>query len=223
MELTPHQEAVADFVFERFGPIEGMFDLAGPRPESIPLKLMYLPATEEKPFQLLATSGMCAQPMDIPEELDGDEVPPPRRIELLMGLPPDWPVTAATGEQMWPLRLMSHLARLPSEATGWLGEGHTIPNGDPMITYAPSTQFCCALIAPPLLLPTEEQVIELPEGQAARLLAVVPLFEKEVDTKLKDGADALFDRLDAHKVNEVLMPGRRAVSGDLIDLLDGRR
>jgi hypothetical protein len=220
VDLTPHQEAIADYTVQNLGPIQGMFDLAPPGPESLPMKLLYVPATEHKPFQLLVSAGMSAQAMAIPEDFEGD--PPPDRVELLIGLPPDWPVEQARGEHVWPLRLLAHLARLPSEATGWLCEGHTIPNGDPAHPYAPSTELSCALIAPPLVIPPEARTIPLPEGAAAQLLAVVPLFEREVEAKLKEGVDKLFERLDAHGVNEVLFPGRRAVAGDLLDLLDGR-
>lgn len=219
MDLNPHQEAVADYVVHHLGPIHGMITLGAPRPEALSLLLLHVPPTEHKPFHLLVSAGMSAQTMPVPEDLEGER--PPSRIELVLGLPPEWPVESGRAEHAWPLRLLAHLARLPSEAGAWLGEGHTIPHGDPMRPYAPGTQLCCALIAPPLAVPPEVQIIPLPGG-SAQLLAVVPLFEREVETKLTEGSEKLFERLDQHGVNEVLNPTRRAVAGALLDLLDGR-
>ena len=217
MALTQHQEIVAEHVVRTIGSIEGVFELGRPQTESLPMALLHVPATEFKPFHLLVTAGMSAEAMTLPDDLEAE---PPTRVELVLGLPEDWPLMNPGPEHAWPVRLLADLARFPSEFSGWIGEGHTIPNGDPMVPYAASTQTACALIAPALSVPGDGQTIRLPGDAQAQLLGVVPLFPYEVDLKLKEGSAGLFERLDAHRVTEVLDPHRRSVAGELLDLLD---
>lgn len=221
MPLTPYQEAIADHVAREIGPIHGIFELAPAQEASLPMAVLHVPATEFKPFQLLVTAGMSAEPMPVPEDLEGPRPDP--FIELVIGLPADWPTENPGEAHAWPIRLLADLATFPSEFGSWLGEGHTIPHGDPMVPYAPGTQMCCALVAPALTIPQEGQLIPLGPGRAARLFGVVPLFEREVELKLNEGVARLFERLDEHRVTEVLSPDRRSVAGTLLDLLDRRQ
>ncbi len=217
MALNPHQELVAEHVAAHIGPVTGVFELSPAQDGSLPLALLHVPATEYKPFQVLVSAGMSAEPMAVPDDLDPA---PPARVELLIALPGDWSLERPTPEQVWPIRLLADLARFPSEFGGWIAAGHTIPNGDPMVPYGPATQMCCALVAPPLTVPPEAQSVRGPEGELAQLLGLVPLFKGEVDLKLNEGSERLFERLDDHRVNELLDRSRRSVAGSLLDLLD---
>lgn len=214
--LTPEQEAVALHASREIGPVHGMIGLRAPREDSLPMALLHIPPTEHKPFQILVTAGMSARAMPVPDDVE-DEA---EHIELVLGLPPDWPVEDASPEKAWPLQLLARLARFPSEAEAWLCPGHTIPNGNPPHPYASDTQLSCALIAPPLTLLPEAKTLAGPQGEV-QLLAVVPVFEREVELKVEKGSDELFSRLDEHGVTEILDPHRRAVAGGtLFDLLD---
>lgn len=58
----------------------------------------------------------------------------PRYAELVISLPPFWPLDEQSWRDerhYWPVRLLKTLGRLPHEYDTWLGVGHTIPNGDP--------------------------------------------------------------------------------------------
>lgn len=217
MVLNQYQDAVARHVVEHIGSIHGLIQRPKRDESSVDLALLHVPATDSKPFQVLVTAGMAEQPMKVPTDL---EETPPERVELMFGLPAEWPIEGAGPEHQWPLHLLSDLATFPHEFGGWLGEGHTIPNGDPMEPYSPGLQFACALIAPSLILPPEAQLVPLPADRVAHLLGVVPLFEREVELKVKEGATSLYERLDRHRVTEVFDPSRRAVAGALLDLMD---
>lgn len=219
MSLSLEQDAVATHVAHEIGPVHGIIALGKPRPEALPLALLHVPATEHKPFQVLVSAGMSAYRMTIPEDVEDD---PADRIELALALPPDWNVQSSDPNDVWPLRLLARLARFPSEAEEWLCEGHTIPNGNPPHPFSPNTQLSCALIAPPLTLPPEAQAFRAPHGDL-RILAVVPLYDREVEFKVNEGSQALFERLDEYEITEIIDPERRAVAGGtLFDLLDGR-
>ncbi|MBX2813000.1 MAG: suppressor of fused domain protein [Myxococcales bacterium] len=213
MQLNAEQERIAEHVTQQIGPIHGIIELPAPVTR---VAVLHVPATQYKPFQVLCTAGMSATPMPVPE----DEPERPQRIELMLGLPADWSVASSEQQHTWPARLLASLALFPQKYAAWLGVGHTVPHGEPMQPYDSSTQLCCALIAPPLSLPPEAQTITTIAKHQAHMLAVVPLFEHEVNLKLEQNVNTLFERLDNQQVNEVIDPHRRSVAGALIDLLD---
>ena len=163
-----------------------------------------VPPSEDRPFWTFVTSGMSDKPMTVPEGAEAFAY-----AELMICLPPDWPV----GEEdfndennYWPIRLLKVLARLPHEYETWLGPGHTVPNGgeDPS-PYADNNQFVCALIMSPCIaLPADVALLELPDGRKINFYAVWPMHQSEVDLKLKRGLDALLDQFEKHQVTELL-------------------
>ncbi|MEU4712474.1 suppressor of fused domain protein [Micromonospora purpureochromogenes] len=60
--------------------------------------------------------------------------------ELMLCLPADWPLTRLTGldddPAGWPVRVLKQVARLPHEYGTWIGEWHSVPNGDSAQPYA---------------------------------------------------------------------------------------
>ena len=222
MPLTEHQERVADHVVATIGSIEGIVEIAPRTPEAPPIALLHVPATEHKPFQVLISAGLSTAPMRVPKEVQAElekdgEDPAPERVELLLGLPPSWPVGRPEPEHAWPLRLLAQLASFPHEAGAWFMSGHTIPNFVDG-AYAPTTQMDCALLAKPRNLLDEAMTIPLPEGPA-EILGVVPLYPREVELKREQGVKRLLERLEEERVSEVLVPDREAVAGILLDLL----
>ena len=168
-----------------------------------------VPPSDERPFYTLVTSGMGERPMTVPEGLEDY-----RHAELVLGLPPDWPVAKTSFEDeksYWPIRLLKMLARLPHEFDTFLYHGHTVPNGDPPEPYAASTRLCCALIARPITVPDGFEKLELADGRAVHFFGVVALTADEMDFKLKKGSDGLFSLLDHHGVSELLDPDRVSV------------
>lgn len=160
----------------------------------------------ERDFYTLVTSGMSDRPMNAPE--GAEEL---RFAELVIGLPSDWPMEEEDlkqEEHYWPVRLMKFLARFPHEYETWLWSMHTIPNGDPPQPYAKNTELCGAMLLPPIT--TAEDFWELPIGDEKRIhfFGVVPLHQDEMDLKLREGAEALFDGFDEHNVSELLDPAR---------------
>lgn len=168
-----------------------------------------VPPRPDRNFYTLITSGMSERPMTTPEEAAEFQF-----AELLLCLPPDWKLTQEAFEDernYWPIRLLKTLARLPHEYDTWLSFGHTIPNGDPAEPYASDTKLCCALLAPPCLADEQFFKLQLSAEKTIYFWAVVPLYQEEVDFKLKEGADPLFERFDQHSVTELLDVKRKNV------------
>lgn len=201
-------EAVEAHVEQHLGPVDSVFhELVS---DTIHLDVHIIRPTTDRPWHVLFTTGMSDLPMHVPQDA-GSEA----RAELMVALPADWKLSDDDLQDerwYWPIRNLKMLARLPHEFETWLAVGHTIPNGDPPEPYADDVPFTCAMIAPPLLLPEEAQVVPLSNGESLRLLSVLWLHPGEVMWKLNKGSDALFDRLNAIEATELLDLERPDVS-----------
>jgi hypothetical protein len=160
----------------------------------------------------LFTTGMSDRPMRVDDGVDA-----PRFAELTLSLPPDWSPgavhsTDVSSPALWPVRLLKSLARMPHAYDTWIGFGHTIPNGDPPMPYAPGVEFSCALIVPPVNVPLDFLSLEVRKDKTVHFYAVVPLHESEMHFKLQNGTDALTDLFDDHSVTELLDPKRPPVT-----------
>ena len=150
--------------------------------------------------------------MTVPAEVDADV---PRYMELMVTLPADWPISQDAFEDernYWPVRLLKGMARLPHEYDTWLGFGHTIPNGHPSEPYAPGVGFDGAIVLTPVTTPEDFATLELDDGKTISFMSLVPLYPEEMDLKLRKGAEALLDRFDAKKIQDVIEPGRTNVA-----------
>ncbi|MDA0166966.1 suppressor of fused domain protein [Solirubrobacter ginsenosidimutans] len=194
--------AISDHIEHHFGPVPTVFhEIVSPHAH---IDLHVVVPTKERPAITVVTSGMSERPM-----ANG------KYAELMLILPPSWPTmddpAFQTDEGYWPYRLLKELARLPHEFGTSIGLGDTVPHGDPPSPYARNTKLCGALIAP-MVLPNEEgaeQIVH--DGREIDLLAVWPLHKDEMQVKLDDGLDRLFDLLDEARITEILEPDRPSV------------
>ena len=161
--------------------------------------------TPGRPFFTLFTTGMSDLPMTVP-----DGAPASPYAELMICLPPDWPVKSPMSDEgaYWPVRLLKAIARLPHEYRTWIGAWHSVPNGDPAVPYAPGTPFTGVVITPVLNCPDEARTITTSTGKEIALLALVPLHPAEIALKLTQGTEALIAALDRAGATDVLDPAR---------------
>lgn len=158
--------------------------------------------SSEHPYYTLMTSGMSDRPMAVPEGCEEW-----RYAELLLCLPPSWPLREQDfkdNANYWPILWLKRLARLPHQYNTWLAPTHTVPNGDPAQPYAPNTRLCCALISQPLRFGEEALTIEANPDKTINLLSFIPIYREEMDYKLQHGCEALYDKLDSIGVSELL-------------------
>lgn len=193
-------EAISDHIERHVGEVAGVFhELLS---DLVHVDVHMVEATRERPIHTLITSGMSDRPMIVPPEAAELEY-----AELMIYLPPEWPLTQEAFEDeanYWPVRLLKTLARLPHEYDTWLGEGHTVPNGDPPEPYADNTKLVCALLTPPILEEEDFWLLETSPEKIIRFYAIVPLYQEEMDFKLRKGTDALLDRFQQQDVSPVV-------------------
>ncbi len=200
-------DAIGLHIEQFIGPIPMVFhELVS---DLVHIDVHHVPPSSGRDFHTLITSGMSDRPMTVPEDAEDFQF-----AELLLCLPPDWPLTRtdfADERNYWPIRLLKVLARLPHEYGTWLGVGHTVPNGgEKPQPYADNTQFCCAMVAPPLKFAPEFRQLEL-DDRVINFYAVWPLLPNETVFKLQQGFDPLVERLLADGVSEVIDVARRSV------------
>ncbi len=191
-------EAISSHVRRYVGPPETVFhefvsDL-------VHVDIHWVKPTPERNYHTLVTSGMSDRPTAAPE-------PALSYAEVMICLPPDWPLTQESFQDernYWPLRWLKLLARLPHECNTWLFASHTVPNSDPPCPFAENTKLCCALLFTPVLFGPEFPKLEVNADKTVHFLSLIPLYREEMEFKMRKGFEPLLERLDAAGVTELL-------------------
>lgn len=203
-----HLEEIEAHVAKHIGPISTVLhEIVS---DLVHLDVLVIEATEERPFHTLVTSGVSDLPMAVPDGLEEE-----RRVELLITLPADWPLTMEAFQDerhYWPVRWLKKIGRLPHEYGTWIGWGHTIPNGDPPVPIA-DTRFAGVLLMPPYFLPADFFRLKTTTGETVTFYQLMALHTDEMDLKLREGADALEALLEKNDVGMVVDPRRPSVVG----------
>jgi Suppressor of fused protein (SUFU). len=158
-------------------------------------------ATEEQPFVTLITTGMSDLPMAV-------EDPELQYAELFFCLPPDWPISLEAFNDeanYWPIRWLKMLARYPHQAGTWLGQGHTIPNGNPPEPLGDFTDMSGILLMPPLFLPDEFATLYVSDEKVINFYQLLPLYREEMELKVEKGADVLFEKFQENIPADLLL------------------
>lgn len=175
--------------------------------DTVHIDVHHVKPTPERPFHTLVTSGMSDLPMAVPERAGA-----PRHLELMATLPDYWQIGAEAFEDerwYWPVRQLKFLARFPHKYATWLGWGHTLPNGDPAEPYADNTQLSGILILPSVNVPEAFHSLPVTAEKTIAFMSIVPLYEEEMNLKLRKGSDALLARFDRHGITDIIHEDRK--------------
>lgn len=197
-------EQIANHIAAHLGQVESVFhEIIS---DTVHIDVHIVKPNARCPGIRLVTSGMSDLPMSTPQRVGA-----PQYMELLATLPPAWHLDQESLQDerwYWPIRLLKVLARLPHKYQTWLGFGHTVPNGDPCQPYAPNTKLCGAIILPSITVPARFHRLRIDASKEISFFCVVPLYEEEMNLKLRLGSEALLKRLEKAKVNDLIEPAR---------------
>lgn len=184
--------------------------------DQVHIDVLQFPPTDARPFWTFVTSGMSDLPMSVPAEVPDRKFY--ERAELVISLPDDWVPRDADGalddeairlpEKWWPIDWLFYLARFPHKYRTALWYEHSIPNGDPAKPLAPRTSLSGFILGPPVTWPEQAWTMETSDGTPVTFLAVYPVYTSEMDLKLSEGPDAIFDLLFSNGVTEIVEPNR---------------
>lgn len=167
----------------------------------------YAPSQErDRDYYTIVTSGMSDSRMPIPGDVD----PSLARAELLLyALPTD--VEPNPPHPPWFVSVLHALAHMPWRFNTWLGESHTIPNGDPPAPFVEGSPLTTALLLPPIFEPPEFANGLLLAGEPVHFLWLGFITTSECDFKLKDGYEALMRKFEEANFPHVVIPHRSSV------------
>ena len=171
------------------------------------VELLLVKAGGDRPFHLLVTAGLSEGVMKAPKSQW-------QHAELCLLLPGSWPLDfleGATTPSAWPVMGLAKVARLPLQEDTWLGFGHSIPNGVPPLPLAPDTAQSAWLLLPPVSLPEKFSGLQSKRQPFINFWALVPLYEEEVEFKLKKGTAKLLELLGRRGVQDIVDPARPSV------------
>ncbi|MDR1211535.1 MAG: suppressor of fused domain protein [Spirochaetaceae bacterium] len=154
-------------------------------------------------YYTLVTMGMGAHRMNVPKDLVHLS-----RAEMMICLPSYWKMDNFKDEAWyWPFRWLKIMARLPLEQNTWLGWGHTVPAGGP---FAPNTGLSAMMLLYPGSFPARSFACPMTGGPDVRFYQMVPLYNEEAEFKIKNGAEALLEKLSGVDL-EYVKPDRKNV------------
>lgn len=152
------------------------------------------PPTPERNFYTLVTMGMGAHKMAVPDELAEVGLD---RAELCICLPPDWKFSEQNQMWYWPMGLLKYIARIPIIEDTWIGIGHSATCKEPL---ADNTALCGAIISCSAVMGKEKGCTncKLPNGERVTFYGVLPIYQQELEYKLKFGYQRLLSKLEKY-------------------------
>jgi hypothetical protein len=159
------------------------------------------PNLPDRPYSILMTCGVSRFPLNIPE----DAITAPY-IELVMTLPPDWfseTNEARNQEELWPIHHLMSIGKIPYRNKTWLGFGHTISWSPEGKECFPGTDFISTILAPNFSYPESFATIE-GESKTIKLFTAMPLYPEELELKMEEGSNALFDKFEEFGLEDMV-------------------
>ena len=170
----------------------------------IPLLILELESASQ--VTVIVTNGLSDYPMPVPEKYAGKE-----HNELCFCLPSYWDWQALENPKMnwiypWIRKMATHVV----EKKTWFGHGHTIPSGKDLHPFSETMKQDHFVLLHPILLANELKPVELSD-KMVNFLAIVPIFQDEMDYKHARGVHKLLQRFNSAGVSEILDDFRSTV------------
>ncbi|AIQ63033.1 Suppressor of fused protein (SUFU) [compost metagenome] len=192
---------------ERYiGPVSNIFkEIVS---DHVSIDVLVVAPTPQRNYYTLITCGMSEFPMTVPA--GAEEY---RYAELMISLPPTWKLSDEDFKDernYWPIRALKKAARFPHDYNTWLYLGHTVTNGNPAQPYCDTAKFQSMLI----WVPEVENVSDffyfnISDDKEVRFYNLVPLYKEELDFTMKNGGEALINKLNKIGATEVVNISRK--------------
>ncbi len=156
--------------------------------------------------KILMTIGLSEFKMNVHEKHIGEEF-----NELYFYLPSYWELEDIQNPNMnWVFIWLEKLKKHVIEKNTWFGNGQTLATGKPLVSLSEKMLQNHFIFAQPIELSTELSPI-LIQGKTINFLAVIPIFEDEMDYKQGKGTLKLLKKFDQANVTEKLDEFRKTV------------
>ena len=200
-------KAISDHIERHIGRTEAVFhEIVS---DLVHIDVHWVKPTGRFPFHTLVASGMSDRSMTVPEGLDDHQY-----AELCILLPENWQIVGTSYSAMeevfknennyWPVRWLKTIARFPHEYNTWVGYGHTIPNGENASPFARNTKLGCMILLPSLSLGSKFFSLKINKNKIINIYCLYPLYQEEMNFKLKNGTDALLDKFEEYNLTDIV-------------------
>lgn len=184
-----HIEEITEHIEKYIGEIDTVFhEIIS---DIVHIDVLFIKPTKEDPTYKLITSGMSDLPMTIPSGIDVYKY-----AEVMITLPSYWKLdndSIKDEKWYWPIRLLKELARFPHLYSTFLGIYHTYGPNEENICYHDSVKFCGSLLSPTTIYDEDFITLKINEEKEIIFLSVIPLYKEEVDLKINEGTEELFN------------------------------
>lgn len=215
---TAEREKIGKYIEAQFGePLTIIHDKGD---QIVHIDIYVYPPTKERPFGMMITSGMSERPMNAPHDawkvwpVDITKVPEEMRealnckyAELIVKLPPDWPLPKPGGqlkndEYLWPIEELHHLIKYVHRENQWFWDGHTMRSRDDgSLTFAPNTKLAGWVFIYPPHLPPSFGMLKMSNSKVICFLQIVPAYSEEIQYAMQYSTRKLIE-----KFNEANIP-----------------
>ncbi|MGI9380299.1 MAG: suppressor of fused domain protein [Methyloligellaceae bacterium] len=207
-EFTEDCEEIQGHVERHIGPVEML--CYEQDPDTVRVDILIVPATSDRNFHYLVTSGMSSLPMLADPQ--NTEVECWHFSELVMALPGDWPLFDAKKMQndRWnfPIRHLNFLSRMPHKYDTWLSVGHSIPNFESKKRITSDCEVDGFIIDHPVLGGENFRNYVTREGKNIHFCGLYPVYSNEMQYKLRKGFSALSEIFRKNNLTEIFYPER---------------
>jgi hypothetical protein len=156
--------------------------------------------------KILIATGLSEFQMNVHEKHIGEEF-----NELYFYLPSYWDLNDTENTSMnWVFIWLEKLKNHVISKNSWFGNGHTIATGKSLVPLSDKMLQNHFILAHPMELSKELASIKL-EDKTIHFLAVIPIFEDEMDYKQGKGTAKLFKKFEQANVTEKLDEFRKTV------------
>lgn len=180
-------------LIEQFGR-DSIVSVDKKQPDDVPTVLISV--QKRSKVTLLMTIGLSDYKMPVP-----DLYAERSYTELVFCLPSHWDLDDISNQ--WVYNWIQKLAKHVVEKQTWFGPGHTIPNGNPVSAISERMKQKYLILTDPIYLKSELSPITL-EDRTVYFLAILPIFEDEMDYKMGKGTFKLLQKIEGKGISEML-------------------
>ncbi|WP_421945142.1 suppressor of fused domain protein [Pedobacter sp.] len=163
---------------------------------------VYFVNSKQHEFNFLLTAGMSTIEMTVPNAVENPE--DYKFAELMLLLPKSIGFGKVTGENPndWLIEMLKESARFPHHYDTWLSIGHTLQATADMEPYSENTIYTGIVVLPSVTF--DEDFTSLQAGEnVINIYSAFPLYEDEMNYKIKNGYNALLDKLIDKNAKEI--------------------
>lgn len=158
------------------------------------------------PATIIMTNGLSSYKMPVPDKYKGREF-----NELYFCLPSYWDWQDIENPNLnWVYTWIRKMANYVIDKQTWFGVGHSIPNGKESLPISLTMKQNNFLLSDPILLEQELDTIQV-DDRTIHFLAIIPIFQDEMNYKQARGAFKFFQKLNSANVTEKLDDYRSTV------------